>query len=302
MRIGAGCVRGVLAIEQGPMTATTPDSNARVLISQAELLGPVLALVDKGVLLQPTPLKTIGSMAGIASAKLPTLATALRLGAVAGALKESAGGDWHVACSKDDARQLACMLRGVIVYRQHVHKDDDKVSVVISKPAEPSQFVVALDKTLEGFWGIETTSHALIGLAQRARARFTVMTPFVDDAGMARVLALFETTRPAVRRELIVRRPLPAALTARAAELERLGVHVFDFRISRDASGEHETFHAKVVRVDDNECYVGSSNMNQWSFDYSLELGFHVCGQAGHRVSLVLDAVLAVSSEVHLSS
>ena len=195
------------------------DNWCRALAGQAELLEPVLALVDKGVLMQPTPLKTIGSMAGIASAKLPALATALRLGAVAGVLKESSGGDWHAACSTDDARQLACMLRGALVYQQQVHKDDDKVSVVISKPAEPSQFVAALDKTLEGFWGIETTSHALIGLAQRARVRFTVMTPFVDDAGMTRVLALFEITRPAVRRELIVRRPLPTALTARANEL-----------------------------------------------------------------------------------
>lgn len=279
----------------------TLDTWCKALASQAALLEPVLTLVDKGVLLQPTSVKAIGSMAGIASARLPLLTIALRLGAFAGVFQESAGG-WHVACSKEDAHQLALMLRGVTIYRNQVHKDDDKVSVVISKPAAPSQFVAALDKTLEGFWGLETTSHALIGLAQRARTRFTVMTPFVDDAGMARILELFETTKPTVRRELIVRKPLPVALTARIAELRQLNVHVFDFRIAHDDRPENETFHAKVVRIDGNECYVGSSNMTQWSFDYSLELGFHVCGQAGSRVSLVLDAVLAVSAEVQLAS
>lgn len=275
------------------------DTWCTSLAGQAELLEPVLALVDKGVLLQSTSLKIIGSMAGIASARLPQLAAALRIGALAGVFQESAAGDWRVACSKAEAAQLALMLCGVNIYRQQVHKDDDKVSVVISKPAQPSQFVLTLDKTLEGFWGIETTSHALIGLAQRAQARFTVMSPFVDDAGMTRVLELFETTGPTVRRELIVRKPWPA-LTARTADLHRLGVHVFSFRIAREDSSDNETFHAKVVRIDDNECYVGSSNMNQWSFDYSLELGLRVCGQAGHRISLVLDAVLAVSTPVNL--
>ena len=276
------------------------DHWCKALASQAELLEPVLALVDRGVLLQPTPLKTICSMAGIASSRLPLLTVALRLGAIVGVFREAVSGDWQAACSKEDAGQLRGMLRGVNIYRQQVHKDADKVTVVISKPAEPSQFVAALDKTLEGFWGIETTSHALIRLAQSAHTRFTVMTPFVDDAGMARILELFETTRPYIRRELIVRKPLPTALTARATELQRLGVHLFDFRLSKDDSSDNETFHAKVVRIDDDECYVGSSNMTQWSFDYSLELGFHVCGQAGHRVSLVLDAVLAVSIEVPL--
>lgn len=276
------------------------DSWCKTLASQAELLEPVLALVGKGVLLQPSALKTIGSLAGISTARLPLLAIALRMSALVGVFHESTAGDWHIACSVDHAVQLGLMLRGVNIYRQQVHRDDDTVSVVISKPAEPSQFVAALDKTLEGFWGIENTSHALIGLAERARTRFTVMTPFVDDAGMARILELFQTTDPVTRRELIVRKPFPAALISRATELQQFNVHVFDFRISREDSAENETFHAKVVRIDDNECYVGSSNMTQWSFDYSLELGFHVCGQAGHRVSLVIDAVLAVSVEVPL--
>ena len=63
---------------------------------------------------------------------------------------------------------------------------------------------------------------------------------------------------------------------------------------------ENETFHAKVIRVDHDECYVGSSNMTKWSFDYSLELGFLVSGDAGARVSRVVDAVLTVSNEISI--
>lgn len=274
------------------------DACLKALASQAELLEPVFGLVEKGVLAAATPLRTMASLAGISSAKLPMLVDALRSGTSVGAFEESAPGDWCAKCTREEAAQLRLMLRGVNIYRQKVHEDEDTVTVVISKPAAPSQLVAALEKTLEGFWGIETTARTLIGLAHRARHRFTVMTPFVDVAGMTRILELFEATKTTVRRELIVRRPLPEALVARKAELQQLGVHVHDFRISRDDRPENETFHAKVVRIDTDECYVGSSNMTQWSFDYSLELGFHVRGQAGGRVSQVLDAVLAVSIEI----
>jgi hypothetical protein len=270
------------------------------IASQAEALEPVLGLVGKGVLAGPTLLKTIASMAGISSARLPTLANSLRVAALAGLLKERGPGEWMALCSKEDAAHLKLMLRGVNIYRQKVHEDEDTVVVVVSKPAAPSQLVSALERTLQGFWGIETTAHAMIGLAHRACQRFTVMTPFVDSAGMERILELFESTTKEVRRELIIRKPIPDAVMSRRNELLALGVHVHDFRIARDASAENETFHAKVVRIDADECYVGSSNMTQWSFDYSLELGFHVRGEAGRRVSQVVDAVLEVSAEVQL--
>ena len=127
------------------------------------------------------------------------------------------------------------------------------------------------------------------------------MTPFVDDAGMARIIELFESTKSEVLRELIIRRPIPDSLLKKSEQLIRLGVRVLDFRISKDEAGEHETFHAKVVRVDDDECYVGSSNMTQWSFNYSLELGFLVRGEAARRVSKILDAVQSVSMAVRLN-
>jgi phosphatidylserine/phosphatidylglycerophosphate/cardiolipin synthase-like enzyme len=181
---------------------------------------------------------------------------------------------------------------------KRVHEDLDAVQVVISKPAAPSKLASALDSTLEGAWGLHSTADVLAEMAGSAGTRFSIMTPFVDDDGASRILELFSATSPSVGRELIVRNGLPESLSAHDRLLRTLCVHVFDFRLPRADRADTETFHAKVVRVDDGECYVGSSNMTKWSFDYSLELGLLVRGRAGERVSQVIDAVLAVSNEI----
>ena len=156
--------------------------------------------------------------------------------------------------------------------------------------------------TLIVYTCIQHFNHANIRwrLAASATRRFSVMTPFVDEDGAERIVSLFQATRPGVARELVVRNGLPDALAGKAGELKALGVAVYDFRIPRPDRPENETFHAKVVRVDDSECYAGSSNMTKWSFEYSLELGFHVRGAAAAKVSRLLDAVVAVSARVSL--
>lgn len=90
----------------------------------------------------------------------------------------------------------------------------------------------------------------------------------------------------------------PPALTAVRQDLSRLGVAVLNFRLDRSDTPGNETFHAKVVLADDAAAYVGSSNMNQWSFEYSLELGLYVRGLAATRIAAVLQAVRVVSSKM----
>jgi phosphatidylserine/phosphatidylglycerophosphate/cardiolipin synthase-like enzyme len=200
----------------------------------------------------------------------------------------------------DACKELSLLMRGARLYRDQVYKDVDKVEVVISRPAEPSQLVASLERTLEGLWGIEETAAIFGHMAARAHRCFSIMTPFVDEDGAGRMLSLFAETRPGVRRELIIRNGLPDALRCKSTELKGLGVSVFDFRIPRADKPENETFHAKVVCVDESECYAGSTNMTKWSFEYSLELGFYVRGAAAQRVSRLLDAVMAVSERVSL--
>ncbi|RCS28603.1 hypothetical protein DEO45_15460 [Rhodanobacter denitrificans] len=242
--------------------------------------------------------RDIARLIGVSHTRISDVISGLRAAEVAGAVRQDAHGVWRVTLPELESRELALLLRGAALYKEQIHEDKDSVHVVISKPAEPSRFVSALDSTLEGAWGLSSTADVLAGMAGRALTRFSIMTPFVDEAGASRILDLFAATRTTVRRELIVRNGLPEHLRLHEDVLRTLGIHVFDFRLSRLDRPDTETFHAKVVRTDDAECYVGSSNMTKWSFDYSLELGVLVSGSSGRRVSHVLDAVLAVSNEI----
>lgn len=50
--------------------------------------------------------------------------------------------------------------------------------------------------------------------------------------------------------------------------------------------------------ADNAKAYVGSTNMNKWSFQYSLELGLLVSGKASVRIGQVIDAVTCVSTRL----
>lgn len=275
------------------------DATLVSLSPYSEILEGVLGLAESGLLSAPIDSKTIASSIGMSSAKLPELHQALRAGEGAGLFQDKPGG-WQIACTSTEIISLRAMFHSVNLYKRHVEHPLDEVTVVVSKPANPSQLVQMLENSIEGFTGMQTTAHALIDLAQRAKKRFTVMTPFLDEAGLKRLLELFECTQKGVIRELIIRRTIPDVLPSAREAFAELGVQVFDFRISKEDTREHETFHAKVVRIDENECYVGSSNMTRWSFNYSLELGFVVRGEAGRRVCQILDTVKSVSAKVDL--
>lgn len=276
------------------------DAVLRQLAPYARTLEPVFSGAARGFFRDSTTLKSMAALCGHSTAKLPQLEEALRKCVAVGAVVRADMGLWFVRLDTDDCNRLALMLRGINIYRDHVHKDKDTVSVVISHPAQPSKLVKKLEQTLQGTWGLAETADSLVELARKAECRFTVMTPFVDEDGAKRILELLELTKSNVKRELIVRNGLPAALQERIADLQRLNTKVYDFRIARDEGGGTETFHAKVVCIDAEECYVGSSNMTEWSFSYSLELGFCVRGAAGRRVAQVVDAVLQVSQELSL--
>jgi hypothetical protein len=270
------------------------------LARHAEVLEPALAMVGTGKLPGRFDSREVARLCGISGSRLPMVVMALQAAEGVGVVSRDAHGLWRFSLTKEASRDVAVLMRGARLYRERVHADIDEVEVVISRPAAPSYLVAELQRTVEGLWGFEETALMLGKMAANAKRRFSVMTPFVDEDGAERILSLFQATRPGVSRELVVRDGLPAALAGKAGELKALGVCVFDFRIPRRDRPENETFHAKVVRVDAWECYAGSSNMTKWSFEYSLELGFHVRGAAAAKVSQLLDAVMAVSVQIAL--
>jgi phosphatidylserine/phosphatidylglycerophosphate/cardiolipin synthase-like enzyme len=199
------------------------------------------------------------------------------------------------------AKGLRPMLEGVHLYRSRLHRDEDVVDVVLTKPPRPSEMSQKLEDMLAGSWGLRDTRTLLPAIAESAKQAFTIMTPYLDETGAEIVINLYERT-PARERVLILRAGSdgtpPPGLDAIRARLQSEGVAVLNFRIERTDAKGHETFHAKVVLADRHSAYVGSSNMLKWSFEHSLELGLYVQGKASGRIADVLHAVRGVSSHL----
>lgn len=262
----------------------------------ADLLFSLFQLGAGRHLREPCELRELAALAGTSTNGLSRLRTALDSAVLAGAAQRKENDRWHLHLSPESYQHIALMLKGVALYRSRVHRDTDTVQIVLSKPPPPSAFAIALEQSLQGDWGLSLTSETLERMAHAARNRFLVMTPFLDSEGIRRLLALYELTQPCVLRVLIVRDMNAMELMPYAKQLKDLNVSIHEFRLQR-GQGQHETFHAKVVLSDDEQCYVGSSNMTNWSFNYSLELGFLVQGASAHRMASILGAVLAVSSK-----
>ena len=274
-----------------------PVSQLRRLALHGRQLQVLFELAGAGAFRHPTEAPKLASVCGISTARMADFRLALRACGETGALASDDGDRWRVLLPKEDCEVLALMLKGVNTYRHQVHQDDDEVSVVLSRPANPSQLVAALERSLQGFWGLSDTADALLDIARNAKTRLTIMSPFIDEEGARRIADLFDAAAPSAQCDLIVRDVDDSALDSVLPELTRRRVRFFSFRIPRVDGPGTETFHAKVVVRDGEECFVGSPNMTRWSFQYSLEMGLRVRGSAALRISQVLDAVMSVSGE-----
>jgi phosphatidylserine/phosphatidylglycerophosphate/cardiolipin synthase-like enzyme len=267
------------------------------LALHAEVSAPLCAAAAQGRMDLPSDVHTICTRAGLPRARAGDIERALTVGLQFGLFGQVGPLSWN---SRDNAlaSQLAPLLDGVRLYRARVHQDADLVEVVLTKPPAPSQVSRKLESMLSGGWGFRDTKQLLPAIAGGAQRSLIVMTPFFDDVGAEVVLNLFENTA-ALDKCLILRATKeglpPEGLEKVDAHLVSLGVDVVNFRLDRPGSSGNETFHAKTVLGDDDTAYVGSSNMNQWSFEHSLELGLYVRGRAAFRIAELLRAIRAVS-------
>jgi len=224
----------------------------------------------------------------------------LEAGRAVGLFERVSGLTWR-AIDEARARELQPMLEGVWIYKDQIHRDENLVDVVLTKPPRPSAMADKLEQTLKGSWGLRDTRELLPAIAEQARRSFAVITPFLDEVGATVVANLFERAK-VPDRVLILRADTngapPSGLASIRAQLEALNVDIRNFRIERPDGTGYETFHAKVVLADDNAAYLGSANMLQWSFSYSLELGFYVRGKAASRIADVVRAIRAVSTRM----
>jgi phosphatidylserine/phosphatidylglycerophosphate/cardiolipin synthase-like enzyme len=267
------------------------------LAPHCEVSAALCEAAGRGILDMPLDVHSICTRIGLPQARAADVERTLAAGKSCGLVTQATPLTWRVR-NRTLAGQLAPLLQGARLYRTRIHRDSDMVEVVLTKPPAPSQVSLKLGTMLEGGAGFRDTRQLLPLIAESARQSFVVMTPYFDAMGASVVVNLFERT-PAKDRCLVLRTDRdgasPAGLAAVRAELQQRQVEVLNFRLDRPEAPGNETFHAKVVLADDVSAYVGSSNMNQWSFEYSLELGLFVRGKAAARIATLLQAVRAVS-------
>jgi hypothetical protein len=258
---------------------------------------PLCQVAATGALDVPLDLEAICTRVGLPRTRAGDVERALLAGQSVGVFFKVTELTWQ-AQNKLLAGKLAPLLLGAYLYRSRVHRDKDLVDVVLTKPRAPSKMAEKLENMLKGDWGLRDTRQLLPSMAESAHKSFIIMTPYLDEVGADIVINLFEQAK-VLDKCLIVRATTegspPPGLAGIYADLVRLMVDVVNFRLDRTGAAGKETFHSKLVLADDVSAYIGSSNMHKWSFDYSLEIGLHVEGQAAKRIADIVHAARSVS-------
>lgn len=247
--------------------------------------------------IRPGLLDDICQKAGIEPQRFARLLSALCGAGITIRYGDSIG----LSVARDDALRHASVLRGA-AYARHRHRDSNELEITLTPPAHPSRLMEVLPKGGFSWAGLHHTTDSLAELASQARRRFVIASPFVDNEGLDWIESLFDATpaRPLVR-TLIVRARDETSVTAlseRAQRLRARGVSVLKYDIEHDRSLRqlgYESFHAKILLADDDKAYVGSSNMNRYSRDHSLECGVVVRGPGARPISALVDAIISIS-------
>lgn len=173
---------------------------------------------------------------------------------------------------------------------------------VVTMPSGPSRLAEELPKLGIAHVGMAATNESFLRLARSAKRTLTVASPFLNDEGLSSALALFAET-PAADRQLIVRAQGTTRdfLIARHAELQSLGVRIFDYAVPAPGGDGFETFHAKVVLADDATAYVGSANMLVHGRQ-PLELGIMLQGGPVPEIAAVVRAIRQVAQPIALGA
>jgi hypothetical protein len=194
---------------------------------------------------------------------------------------------------------LASFLEGASAMRA-IMPDDGRATAVVTMPPTPSAIGPALLATGLAHAALVPTKDTFERLADAAANSFTIMTPFLNDDGLAIALDLYRRTH-ATRKCLIVRRSgaARAAVDRAGNELRHLGVEVLNYALP--VAGGYETFHAKVLLADQDLAYVGSANMTVFA-RHSMELGILTDGRAARVVASIVRGVERIATPLRAPS
>jgi len=270
------------------------------LSGQADLAGRLLETWSELPVETELDVRSAVNLAHLGTTEEGPAETALKIAARLGLFEATAHG-WRARPAVFSRfGRLALALYATAYYRDSVHKDATRAQVVLTKPPQPSTLESQLSALGWRTTDLEETHRAFTALAQKARKRVVVMTPFLDLKGAIWLQGLLSCVLTGVERTLVLRmlddptrNDYPIGYDYLAPWLKVEGVKVFNYALLRTDGTGRETFHAKVVLCDDSSAYVGSSNMNAASLEHSMELGVVMEGRGAARVADVLDAVIA---------
>lgn len=138
-----------------------------------EVSAPLCELADANAFDVPLELRVICTRIGLPQARAGDVERALIAGQSVGVFSKASELTWHVR-EKSLASQIAPLLRGAYLYRSRVHRDEDLVDVVLTKPPSPSQVSLQLESMLTGSCGgSETRNNCCLRLPSR-RARHSL--------------------------------------------------------------------------------------------------------------------------------
>ncbi|MEW8073534.1 MAG: phospholipase D-like domain-containing protein [Candidatus Thiodiazotropha sp.] len=172
--------------------------------------------------------------------------------------------------------------------------------LVMTTPKEPSVLKKELSRLGAKKSLIKWTNEAFEDLVRKAQQEVIIMTPFLDKSGANYLLRLIRAKEPMVRMTIILR-----FLDSRnseiyqeiSSELSGVNIKVVDYSIEREGSNMLETFHAKAILADDRYCYLGSSNLDRYSIENSMELGALITGESVRILKNLMDIIVSISKE-----
>lgn len=170
----------------------------------------------------------------------------------------------------------------------------------MTTPKEPSLLKKELSKLGANKSLIKWTAEAFEDLIRKAEKEVIIMTPFLDKAGASFLLRLVQAKKPEVNMTVILRfldSKNSEIYGELRGELSSANVKVVDYSIEREGTKWLETFHAKVILADDHYCYLGSSNLDKYSIENSMELGALITGESVRLLKKLLDIIISISKD-----
>jgi hypothetical protein len=211
---------------------------------------------------------------------------------------------WLSPLSSVELLRLAQMLKGADHYRR-LRSEPSSRELAVTMPMPPSRLEQELAASAGRPGGYLTTVGAFTRIAQAARRRLVVLTPFIDADGFLWLRRTFESATWNAQKVLILREADRYAIelsVQHADWIKPMGISIRDYRLAHTpAAGRplpFETFHAKIVLADDGPAYVGSANFLGSSETLTLETGVLIDGRAARQVARLIDAILRVARDI----